>query len=465
MLAGLLAGCARYHAEPLSPSASADALLSRTLEDPRLHKFIVHEMPEDEDGTAGASQWGLAKLTLAALYYHPDLAIARSQLATAEARVITAGQHPNPSLGFDELAFAPGTAAASPWIIAPIVNVLIETAGKRQYRTAEAKNLVDAARRDVATAAWGVRGRVRTAMLSLWASRQRLALTRQSLARQEQLLDLYQRRLTAGATSARTVTRERITRNRLLLDIEEAKARREQAKSALARAIAVPMRALAGIRLSFAAFDRPGSPNLEGEIGRLRRGALLGRSDLQSRLADYAAAQSALQLEIAHQYPDVTLSPGYIFDPGANAYLLLPAVDLPIFNQNQGPIAEAQARRREAAARFTALQAGIIAEIDSAYAGYQGKLRSLATADVLLAEAERRDRQVSHSFAAGEVDRPTLVAGKLELAAARLSHLDAVIGERRALGSLEDALQHPLFEPDAGFLVPDGEGRPAAPLS
>ena len=40
--------------------------------------------------------------------------------------------------------------------------------------------------------------------------------------------------------------------------------------------------------------------------------------------------------------------------------MLLPAVDLPLFNQNQGPIAQARARREQAAARFTALQTQII---------------------------------------------------------------------------------------------------------
>ena len=74
-------------------------------------------------------------------------------------------------------------------------------------------------------------------------------------------------------------------------------------------------------------------------------------------LADFAASQATLRLEIAKQYPDVRLSPGYQYDQGDNKWSLGLSVDLPVLNRNQGPIAEAKARRSEAAARFNAVQA------------------------------------------------------------------------------------------------------------
>ena len=96
------------------------------------------------------------------------------------------------------------------------------------------------------------------------------------------------------------------------------------------------------------------------------------RPDILASLSEYAAAQSAVQLEIAKQYPDVHLGPGYEYDQGQNKWALGLSVELPVRNRNQGPIAEAQAKREEAAARFIDLQARVIAEID----------RALATHDV-----------------------------------------------------------------------------------
>jgi outer membrane protein TolC len=103
---------------------------------------------------------------------------------------------------------------------------------------------------------------------------------------------------------------------------------------------------------------------------------LQGRSDIQSALAEYAAAEADLQLQIAKQYPDVHLSPGYQYDQGDNKWSLGVTFELPLLNQNQGPIAEARARRLESAARFTELQAKVIGEIDRASAAYPRRART-----------------------------------------------------------------------------------------
>ena len=66
-----------------------------------------------------------------------------------------------------------------------------------------------------------------------------------------------------------------------------------------------------------------------------------------SALAEYAASESALQVQIARQYPDIHLRPGYELDQNKNKWQLGVSMDLPILNQNQGPIAEAKAKREE----------------------------------------------------------------------------------------------------------------------
>jgi outer membrane protein TolC len=205
--------------------------------------------------------------------------------------------------------------------------------------------------------------------------------------------------------------------------------------------------ALEGVELSFAAIDQPEQPDADVRSGELRRTALVSRSDVQALLAQYAAAESALALQIANQYPNITLSPGYGYDQGQHKYILLPAADLPVFNQNQGPIAEALAGRDAAAARFTALQTEVIDTIDGATAEYQAANRALASADALLADEQDRERRTLRWFQAGEADRPTMVTAQLERIAAEQSRFDTVVQQRQALGTVEDALQHPFYGP------------------
>ena len=100
-----------------------------------------------------------------------------------------------------------------------------------------------------------------------------------------------------------------------------------------------------GRRQSVSALNRYG-------VQPVRRLAALNRSDILGALADYAASQSALQLEIARQFPDMHIGPGYLLDQTDNKWTLGATLTLPVLNQNQGAIAEAKARREEMAARF-----------------------------------------------------------------------------------------------------------------
>jgi len=465
-LAPLLASCATYRAEPISPADNGIALDSRTLNDARLTSFI-HGALRTGATSDETVPWGLGTLTLAAIYYHPDIDVARAKLAASRAGVITAGQRPNPTLNFSGVF---GTAAivggippaAIPATIGPVVNFLVETFGKRQARTEQAQNLAEAARWDIATAGWQVRARVRTGLLNLWAAQKGLSLTRQRLQLQQQLVGLLESRFANGEASALDVTRERINRAQAELSIRTFERTAAEARAQVAAAVGIPLRAMDGVKVSVEAFDHPGAVAAGISTGALRQKALTGRTDVLASLSDYAANQSALQLQVANQYPNLTLGPGYNYDIGVNKFILNPAIDFPIFNQNQGQIAQAIANRQQAAATFTALQAQIIGAIDAAVASYDGATRSLATADALLATEQRRQREVTSSFQAGNADRPTLVTTQLELAVIQTSRLDAVVAQRQALGTLEDALQQPIFDPGDTPSVPSTNPRMTA---
>jgi len=236
-----------------------------------------------------------------------------------------------------------------------------------------------------------------------------------------------------------------------------------EARAQLATAVSIPVSALDGVRLSVGIFDHPKAPDA-GLGGPLRRRALTERTDVRSSLAQYEAAQSALQLQVATQYSNLTLGPGYNYEFGTNRFILNPAIDFPIFHQNQGQIARAVADRQQAAASFTALQAQIIGAVDTAVAGYRATTQTLRTADALAADEQSRQRQVRASFDARDSDRPTLITAELEAAVVQSSRFDTVVLQRQALGALEDALQQPLLDPEAARFVPHAGPRATTEL-
>ncbi len=444
--ATLVAGCASYTAKPIVPSNTAAALERRTLDEPALAQFIEAALP-DRTAVGSSSNWDLSTLTLAALYFHPEMEVSRAKLALARAGVKTAGQIPNPTLNISPGQY-PALIDASAWTVGFLVNFVLETAGKREKRVEQARNLVEAARQDIATAAWQVRGGVRTSLLDLWAAEGRLRLVERRQTVQAQIVTLLEGRFIAGETSALDVARERINLSQARLSLRDTERQAAEARARLAAALGVPVRAIESVKLSVAAFDRPAeTPDVNDlAAGSLRRKALLERTDVLGLLAEYEAAQSGLRLEVAKQFPNIGLGPGYTYDQGFDLYTFGLSVDLPIFNQNQGPIAEAGARRKEAAARFVALQAKIIGDIDRAIASYRGGARAVATADTLVQSQIRRRQQMGRAFGLGEVDRLAVLTTDLEQAVIELARFEAIVQQREALALIEDALQHSMFD-------------------
>jgi len=438
LLAGAT-GCARFHDAPLSAEKVSAEFEARSLSDPGLEAFVQRHRPSEETSWPPAS-WDLNNLTLAAFYFHPELDVARAQAAGARAARLTAGQRPNPTLGLSP-AYDITTSIPSPWIVAASLDLPLETAGKRGYRAARADRLSDAARFQLAATAWRVRSRVRACLLALATATQREALLKQHEGHSNRCVRLLEGQARAGDVPPIEVTQARAAWNRTRLELHEAELQAATARLQLADALGLPPAALDGVAL-----DLTGFQNLPAEVpdAAARRHALLNRADILAALAEYAAAQSALQLEIARQYPDVHLSPGYEYDQGDNKWGIGLSLELPLLNRNQGRIAEAAAKREELAARFNALQARVLADIEQALAAYRLSVKKAEAAAALGEQLATQVRLAAAMHAAGELAQVDVARRELEAAAAGLAQLDAHAQAQAALGALENALQIPV---------------------
>jgi outer membrane protein TolC len=441
---GLAAGCAHYEPRPVSPEQTASALEGRTLGDPGLKSFLEANLHSNT--AAGTPRvWDFEMLTLAALYYLPDLEVARAEWEVARAGIITAGGRLNPTVDLTPaLNFSHVNAqyGLSPWLPAVSFDVPVETAGKRSKRIAQAEHLSESARLNIFVAAWHVRAGVRSSLLDFSAARQREALLQNEMPIQRQIIALLDQQIQAGAMAGPEAVPFRIALQKTQLDLADAQRESAESRARLAESIGVPVRALDGVELSTAFPDAAAAAELTS--GEMRHAAMLGRADILAALSDYAAAESDLQLEIARQYPDVHFSPGYQFDQGDNIWSVGLTFELPVLNQNQGPIAEAAARRLAAAARFNALQATVLADIDTAVESFRATEKGLAVLQELAgAQAASRDA-VAGQVNAGAATPLDLLSAQLELAVAEEVQLDARVKRQQSLAALEDAVQRPI---------------------
>ncbi len=439
--AAALAGCETFHSQPISPAQNAAAFDARSLNSEPLRAFLEtnHVAAPGPDDS-----WGLKALTLAAFYYQPSLAEARAQLVTIQAARITAGQRPNPSVsvtpGFD--SGIPDNP--SPWLVPVTLDWPIETAGKRGERIAQAEHLAEAARWSLVGTVWQVRGRVRAALLNLYTARETESLLGRQTMAQSNVVRLLEGQLAAGSISSLEVTQARVALDTSRLAWQAAAGQYRQSLAQLANALGVPSRALDEVKFSFAGLDQFPRKLTQPEV---RRQALLNRSDVRGALAEYAASQAALQLEIANQYPDLHLGPGYAWNAGSagdSEWDLGLTLTLPVLNHNEGPVAEAKARRAQAAAHFLTVQANAIGEIDSALAGYDAALRQVATTRALQENLQKRLASVRAQEQAGEADPLAVATAEVEFDTGAQSQLAELIKAQQALGQLEDAVQSPL---------------------
>src|SRR5262245_293551 len=437
----LLAGCQSFEPRTLDPAREAAAFEGRSLTSPEVEARVERLL-----GTSEApARWDAASLTAAALGFRPALAVARARAQRAAAGITSAGARPNPTLSLvPEIASNP-EAVASPWGPALSISWPIETAGKRGHRIDQARAQALSAR----FALFGEVARTHAEIGHALVARDAAATSAASLARQleaaDALAEHWRTRVAAGAASRVETTPLEAARLEATRALEAERRAEVEAANGAAAAVGVPARELAGAALraptdselaSFASLDRSAA---------LER-ALLSRSDVLSALADYAAAEAALALEVAKQYPDLNVGPGYQYDQGQNKWQIGASLELPLLNRNEGPIAQAVAARSEAAAAFDAVQAGAIAEIESALARRDGFAAERTTLQALVKERQESAARAERQRTLGAASRAEGLAADLDALRAEQAAAEADAAWRGALLDLAAALEVLPFE-------------------
>jgi cobalt-zinc-cadmium efflux system outer membrane protein len=172
-------------------------------------------------------------------------------------------------------------------------------------------------------------------------------------------------------------------------------------------------------------------------LQEVRQQALDRHPALALARSEVTRAEARLAYETALKRPqpffrtevDMT-NPSYRFGFG---------VVLPAWNQRQGPIAEAEAARRQAAALAQARQIEIIAELEGAYGRYEVANQQIAQFEEgLLLEADEALRAAETAYQLGERGILEVLDAQRVLRAVRLGFLNAQYDRQAALVDLDE---------------------------
>lgn len=435
ILAVGLTGCATYEFRDIDPQQTRIRLESRSLNEPGLQNYLK------EHGHPVSDAWDLEKLTLAAFYYNPVLDAARADYAAAAAVVTSATALPNPAFNFSPGYNLDAEAGVSPWILGYFLDIPLDLTGRRKQRTLQARQQEEIARLNLATAAWGVRREVRQALIELQAAEEFAAFWEKHMTLFSEIVKLVENEAQVGEISFYEAGQTQILVHRAEIDARESERVRAQATIRLAEALGVSATYVQQLTISFRTTSAPLNDLSQADA---RAWAAQNRPDVLAALSAYAVAQTVLKSEVARQYPDLSVGPGYELDQGEGKWSLSLGLTLPIFNRNEGPIAVAEAQREASVAHFLALQNHVLSEVDRAFAEYASVKQDLDTFRGLHTRLDQQTKILQILQAVGEVSRLELARAQLEIADTQKAELVVSRREKEALAALEDAIQRPL---------------------
>lgn len=449
----MLAACATYAPRPLDPGHSAAVFAARRLDDEDLRNAVAR-LTQHPVSSWPPAEWDRAELLAVALARNPGLDVARAEIASAQAREITAAEIPNPTLGL-ETEYA--RREADHWLYGLSLDFALRPPGTRRRAIEGAREETAVAREKLMDHIWDVRRAMIAALSDGESARRRRGVLTRLAAAQDDLVALQERRVAAGEDSPADLVVAHAAR--IEIDQQQAAAREDavRAKNALAAALGIPVSALDGATFDWPDWGKP--PAIDADrYDSAREQALLARADLAAAIGEYAQTETRLKQAIARQYPSIELHPGYYWDHGIAKWPFDVGLALPLFHRNQGEIAEATAARDVAGKRMLALQADIQGEIDAARAGERVARDHLDAAERRHAAVQQQLDQADLALRLGALDRMQRIGTEIVALRSELETIDASARLQAARDALEDALHVPLSGPELS-LAPAESGR------
>lgn len=453
LMCALIVGCAHYAPKPLSPERTLQTLQSRRLTDEAV-LAAVRTRTGDRSAPPGAPlAWDRAELLVAALELNPTLGEARAALAQTRAGLRTARELQNPTVGLSS-EYDVTRAGESPWLWGLATSVLLDTFASRNTRIDLAQAGIRGAAADFNESVWTVRHDLRSALLGVVITSRRLSALQNDVRLRTDSLRLARARVAAGEGARPDSLQAELELARTQSALDDARGALADFNANLAAALGVSVAALSGVTPRWDDVDSP-QPVPEPALASLRERALLSRATMARAIADYDARELDLKHKMSAQYLQASLGPGYTYDHGVRKVTFGASIALPIFNRNEGPIAEAYAARETAGRHVLAVQAGILGEVEAATATYASALQALTRIREQRAASEQLVRSTRRALEIDATDRPSALAAELAASTERLAEIDALERAQQALGALEDALHAPVAGPETRLNLSD----------
>jgi cobalt-zinc-cadmium efflux system outer membrane protein len=342
----------------------------------------------------------LARALALTLERSPQLAAFSWDIRAAEARILQAKLLPNPEISFEGEDFTrAGVQSATESLQNTLVlSQLIELGGKRDSRVREAQFDRRATAWDYQAKRLEVLKSTTLAFIEVLSGQRKVQLAEENIALTEREVPITQKRVEAGKASSVELIRANTEAATARIELTEATHDLEAARVNLAAQWGAKKATFPSVSGNLEQL-RP-IPSLETLKAKLQANPELAKwtTERQRREASVNAARAEAQ-------PDLTLDAGPRLLGASHADMSVVAgfsIPLPLWNRNQGKIAEAEANVAKTSDEQAAAEADANAELNEAYQNLQRAAEQIRMLrDTVLPGAKSVVDQTTDGYATG----------------------------------------------------------------
>ncbi len=378
----------------------------------------------------------------AALLRNPELASFSYEVRVREARALQAGLPPNPEVGVEVENFA-GTGATRSFDSAETtvsLSQLIELGDKRAMRVSVAELDRDLAGWDYEAKRVAVLTEVTRRFVNVITSQRRLDLAQQSMALTDQVFKAVGKRVDAGAAPAVERTRASVLVAVSQIEYQRAQRDLDESKIRLAEVWAQTSTQFDSVNGELQATTA--IPPLETLTARISQ-----NPDLARWAVELAQRRAAVDLAKANAVPNVTASAGVrrLNDSDDTALVVGLSLPLPLFDRNQGGIAEARFSQAKAEQERRAAEIRVGTALKVAHrSASTAYAETITLQEKVLPAAQEAFAGMDKAYQQGTVGLLEVLDAQRTLLEARKQHIDATGNYHAAVAELEGLIGQPL---------------------
>lgn len=351
----------------------------------------------------------------------------------ARAATVTARQLPNPDLDVIAGPVRPrGPGGPDGHAIGFTFAQPLDYAGVRAVRAQVADLGSESAEAAVRTLRRSLYARVKVLFFQVLQRQEQLRIAEEELLALQQIRDRVNLRVQLGEAPRLDLIRADTEVLNARRNRDSSMVRVEQSRGSLAVVIGMPEGQ--SLRVEGVLPALTSLPSLSD----FRERALRSNPELVQLEAEQRRARARVELEQKLRTPQVRVLAGHDVEPDQTRWRLGLSIPLPLFNQRQGQILEAQAEASVADAQFLARRQQLLGELDFALAGFSIARQQVdAFEGGLIRQAEQTVRVAEAAYRFGERGIIDFLDAQRTLRGVRQEYINALYEARYALIEVE----------------------------